>query len=142
MKDFTNWHNIKTEIENNEKEKLYKEREVWWCSIGQNIGFEQDGKNEKFERPILVFRKFNKFMFLGIPLTSKNKDNKFYFGFDLKNTNKKSYAILSQIRLYSSKRLIRRMVRINEGLFDQIEEKFILIIKEKQNGPLSGSSGA
>jgi hypothetical protein len=30
MKDFTNWHNIKTEIENNEKEKLYKEREVYF----------------------------------------------------------------------------------------------------------------
>ncbi|MFA7169790.1 MAG: hypothetical protein WC178_02965 [Candidatus Paceibacterota bacterium] len=59
MKDYKNWHNLKLKIENNgtKKKKKFREREIWWCSLGENIGFEQDGKNEKFERPILVLRK-------------------------------------------------------------------------------------
>ncbi|HBM45363.1 MAG: hypothetical protein UT05_C0011G0007 [Parcubacteria group bacterium GW2011_GWF2_38_76] len=53
-----------------------------------------------------------------------------------------SFAILSQMRLLSSKRIIRRIVRINENTFSKIERKFVDLILEKPNGPLSGSSGA
>ena len=44
MKDFQNWHSLKTKLESLEKDELFREREIWWCSIGENIGFEQDGK--------------------------------------------------------------------------------------------------
>lgn|SRR3989344_6932188 len=104
-KDFSKWHAVKTEIENEYSEKLFREREIWWCSLGMNVGFEQDGKNERFERPVLVFRKFNKGMFWGIPITSKYKEGKFYFSFNIKNEI--MVAILSQMRVLSSKRLIR-----------------------------------
>ncbi len=30
-----------------------------WCSIGINVGDEEDGKNELYERPVLVIKKFN-----------------------------------------------------------------------------------
>jgi len=149
MKNYKNWHNLKSDIENRGQEKKFREREIWWCSLGENIGFEQDGKNEKFERPVLVLRKFNKGMFFGLPLTSKIKEDKFHTGFVVKTKNKKgefeeneSFAILSQLRLLSSKRIIRRVVRINENTFAKIEGSFIKLLLEKPNGPLSGSSGA
>ena len=31
------------------------------------MGFEEDGKNDNFVRPVLVLKKFNNDMFLGIP---------------------------------------------------------------------------
>ena len=134
-KDYQNWHKLKTNIENLEKEILFREQEVWWCSLGENIGFEEDGKNEKYERPVLVFRKFHKGMFFGFPLTSKEKDNKFHFKLVLNIPNedgilqeKVSYVILSQLRLFSSKRMIRRIVHINDNLFKEIKEKFIKLI--------------
>ena len=32
----------------------FKEREVWWCKIGLNVGVEQDGKGNNYTRPILI----------------------------------------------------------------------------------------
>jgi len=58
-------------------------------------------------------------MFLGVPLTSKNKSGKFYFEFELKD--RKSTAILSQLRILSSKRLIRRMGKTSNDYFDKTE---------------------
>jgi mRNA interferase MazF len=74
-KDFRGWCE-KKEILHGKDEDLvpyFNERELWWCALGVNIGFEQDGKNEHFERPVLVLRKFNKHLLLVLPQTSKAK---------------------------------------------------------------------
>jgi len=139
-KNYSSWHKLKTRIENQHRGKLFHEREIWWCSLGANIGFEQDGKNKNYERPVLVIRKFNKGMLWGLPLTSIEKHNKFHYFLKLKN-KMPSWIILSQLRVLSSKRLIRRIVRINENTFYEIEKKTIELLKEK-NGPQMGSSGA
>lgn len=129
-KDYKSWHKLKSQIENEGEEKFFHEQEIWWCSIGVNVGYEEDGKNTKFERPVLVFRKFNKGMYWGIPLTSKIKKGKFYFTFDFKERS--STVILSQLRILSSKRLIRRMGKINKGSFLEIESKISGLIKSAE----------
>lgn len=88
--------------------------------------YEIDGKNTNFERPILIFRKFNKGMFWGVPLTSKEKEGKFYFTFDFKD--RKSTVILSQLRILSSKGLIRKMGKINEDQFLEVEKLILNLI--------------
>lgn len=138
MKDYSSWHKIKTESENTGQSKLFREREIWWTSIGNNIGFEQDGKHDLYERPVLVFRKFNKEMFWALPMTSKAKEGKFYFSFPLHGENRT--AILSQLRVLSSKRLIRRIGKISNQNFIDVETAIINLIKS--NDPLSGASGA
>ncbi|MFH1145912.1 MAG: hypothetical protein V1707_03050 [bacterium] len=61
MKDFFSWHEEKEKLEEIGYDTLlFREGEVWWCSIGLNLGHEQDGKNVFFERPVLVVKKFNK----------------------------------------------------------------------------------
>ena len=45
QKKFDLWNIKKKEINKKEKEIQFREREIWWISIGVNIGFEQDGKN-------------------------------------------------------------------------------------------------
>ncbi len=77
-KDFEKWNIRKIWIHKEKPRVFFKERDVWWCSMGLNVGFEQDGKGDKFSRPILVFKKFNQEIFWGIPLTTKIKENKFY----------------------------------------------------------------
>src|SRR3990167_3366795 len=78
-KDYAEWHSRKTEIEHlGETRLFFHEREVWWCSIGHNVGFEQDGKGEKFARPVLVFKKFNKEVFWALPISTRIKKSKFY----------------------------------------------------------------
>lgn len=58
MKDFDTWSKEKKTLEQEGHDSLvFHEREIWWCSIGINVGDEQDGKNERFERPVLVLKK-------------------------------------------------------------------------------------
>ncbi len=77
---FIKWAKLKIRIHVSEVEPVYfKEKDVWWASLGINVGHEQDGKNESFERPVLVFKKFNKHMLWVLPLTSQDKADKYYY---------------------------------------------------------------
>lgn len=79
-KDFDTWNKRKKKLHIRAIDTLYfHERDVWWCSIGVNIGFEQDGKGETVQRPVVVLRKFNKHVLLVLPLTTKVKKHRYYF---------------------------------------------------------------
>jgi len=123
-KDYTNWHKIKTDVNDLENRVFFHEREIWFCYIGANIGFEQDGDKKEYLRPVLVLKKFNNEIFWGIPLTKSNKvkDNKYYYSFSfIKNII--SLAILSQIRLIDAKRLIRKVGDMKEEDFENAKKK-------------------
>jgi hypothetical protein len=44
MKDFQKWHHLKSELDKKEHGAFINEREICFVSIGENIGFEQNGK--------------------------------------------------------------------------------------------------
>jgi mRNA-degrading endonuclease toxin of MazEF toxin-antitoxin module len=121
-KDFDTWNELKKRLQISEKAKdfYFSEREIWWCSLGVNLGFEQDGKNDLFERPVLIIRTFNKEVLWIVPLTSKHKKNKYYYDFDYKG--KSQAVILSQVKLISSKRLLRKIWTFPEKDFKKIKE--------------------
>ena len=130
MKNFNKWNEQKKKINNKNIDDLkifFNKRQIWWCSIGENIGFEQDGKGDNFERPVLILKKFNKYIFLGIPLTTKNKNIRLPFYFKLKGAKVESIAILSQIRIFSSKRLLREIETIKPELFNQIKKQLRIV---------------
>lgn len=120
QKDFDNWNSKKKELNTSNFHAFIHMREVWWCSLGLNIGFEEDGKNELFERPVLILRKFNNDIVLIVPITSQVKENKYHVGFQ--HEDKKYSVIISQIRLISTKRLQRRMYRMSRGTFNKIKD--------------------
>jgi len=78
-KDFWKWHAKKEVLNNAEGTTFFHEREVWWCALGANIGFEQDGSSELFTRPVVILSKFNLDAGLVLPLTAKPKTGKYYF---------------------------------------------------------------
>lgn len=47
---FLNWHNLKCALSESKNRPFFQEREIWFAFVGKNIGFEQDGKGEKFLR--------------------------------------------------------------------------------------------
>lgn len=73
LKDFDTWNTLKKHIDQKQFLAFVHAREVWWCSLGLNVGHEQDGKHAAFERPILVLRKFNRESVLVVPITSQLK---------------------------------------------------------------------
>ena len=80
-KDFQKWHSQKRHIENERPRVFFKEREIWFCHLGENVGFEQDGRGDEFLRPIVVLKKFNNEVLWVVPLTKTDKKNKYYFPF-------------------------------------------------------------
>lgn len=126
-KDFDRWNIQKKITDNTENKNTFHEREIWFIKVGENVGFEQNGKGEEFLRPVIVYKKFSKNVFLGIPLTKSIKEGKFYSSFDFQG--KKSNAILSQIRLFDSKRLKYKIGKMSVGDYGRVKEKLIELMQ-------------
>lgn len=47
-KNYEKWHTDKSKLHEGKERPFFHEREVWFASVGLNIGFEQDGKHETF----------------------------------------------------------------------------------------------
>ncbi len=125
IKDFDGWNVVKKQLHQAEGRNVYfKEREIWFCALGINIGFEQDGKNDSFERPVLILKKFNQYVFWGVPLSTKIKpDNTHYLM--LEHDGLKFSAIVSQLRLYSSNRLVRKLYQLGRAQYQLAVERVI-----------------
>lgn len=123
-KDFDKWNEIKKELNrtNNEPILFPKEGEVWMCSIGKNIGFEQNGAGDSFSRPVLIVKKFNNRMFWIVPLSTKQKPFDFYYNF-IDPKNLKVAAILAQLRLVSIKRFRRNLYSMDQENFAAVRTK-------------------
>lgn len=120
--DFENWSNLKKALnDKNEIPPYWNIRDVWWLSLGLNIGHEQNGKGEFFKRPVLVINKFNKRLFWGVRLTTQIKDNPHYHHFEL--NHRKQCALLTQMRLFDASRMTKKMARLGEHEFEQICKK-------------------
>ncbi len=126
-KDFQKWHVRRSEVNEVAKRPFFHEREIWFCYLGMNVGFEQDGQGAEFLRPVVIVRKFNNEVFWAIPLTKSNKQRKkkaedyyYIFSFVLEII---SVAILSQIRLVDAKRLSRHIGTMIETDFDELKIK-------------------
>ncbi|MDP2947866.1 MAG: type II toxin-antitoxin system PemK/MazF family toxin [Nanoarchaeota archaeon] len=101
----------------------FYEREIWYCHLGENVGFEQDGKGDDYLRPVVIIKKFNNEIFWGIPLTSTIKKSKYYFMINFSENNEKSSAILSQIKLIDAKRLSYKIGVVETGEFKLLTKK-------------------
>jgi len=122
-KTYDSWNNIKKDLKD-VKGINFNQKEIFMTYVGYNVGFEQNGDKEKnYLRPVLVYKKFSKNLFLGIPLTTTQKESKFYYSFSFKE-GKVSTAILSQVRLFDSKRCKYRMGKISQEDFFNLSEKF------------------
>lgn len=118
---FNSWTLLKIQLHITPPRDVYfREKEIWWASLGCNIGFEQDGKHNRFERPILVLKKFNKHVLWSVPLTSQNKTGRYYRNIEYKG--KRSTIILSQLRLISSKRLLRKIGVLSKEQFEEVKQ--------------------
>ena len=119
VRTFVSWIKVKISTHVLERQVLFNEGEIWWVSIGQNVGVESNGKNKKFERPVLVLKKFSKNSFWGISISSVKKEGTYYHSLILSNV---FYSFnLSQLRVLSSKRLLRRMTRVPQEEFITIK---------------------
>jgi mRNA interferase MazF len=132
IKDFPGWHSLKQRLDSTIRPMTstgYKERDIWWVSLGHNVGFEENGKGGKFSRPVLVVKGFSAEVFWGVPLTSKVKSGKFYYPFIISGLTVPSTALLTQLRIFDTKRMTTKIGMINEKDFKEIKRQLRVFIE-------------
>jgi mRNA interferase MazF len=123
-KDFDKWNEKKKILnaKNLNKILFFSTGEVWWISLGLNLGFEMNGKGEDFMRPAIILKKYNHYSFLALPLSTSKKSNRYCIPIGIID-GKEAIANLSQIRNIDSKRLVNKIGYIENELFRIIKEK-------------------
>lgn len=102
-KDFDKWNTQKKTIDRNVRNLQFKEGEIWWCSLGLNIGEEAYGKGDKFRRPVIVLKKLSHNSCIVMPTTTKEKFGSWYFAFTVKCLQRR--IMMHQIKSISANRL-------------------------------------
>ena len=121
-KDFDRWNEKKKHLNEPRDPVYFRDGEVWWVHLGLNVGFEIDGKDDNFARPVIVLRKYNKYSFLALPLTTSPKANrwKLHIG---QISGKQAWAVLSQLRNIDSRRLYQKVATVSAEQLGQIKKE-------------------
>ncbi len=121
-KDFDTWNGQKKQIQENESYlPLYSEREIRWCRLGINVGFEQDGTGNGFSRPVLIMKGFSRRVCLIVPLTTSQKKNRYLIPLGTIG-DEEAQAIISQLRLIDTRRLDTRIETLDISRFEKIRK--------------------
>lgn len=120
-KDFDGWNKVKKNIDGHAHAPLYYEREIRWCRLGTNVGFEQDGTGTECARPVLVLKGFSRFVCLIIPLTTSQKINRYHVPLGMIG-EREAFAIISQLRLIDTKRLDHAIAVLDKQRFQEVRK--------------------
>lgn len=107
-KDFDRWNGEKKILDQDHRAVEFHEREIWWCSIGVNVGSEQHSQSDDFSRPVVIVRRFTSDVFWSIPLTTKVKEG-VSFRVRIVVDGVPNDALVLQMRAHDRKRLKRKI---------------------------------
>lgn len=123
MRDFLKWCGLKQKLhENKATGPFVRERELWWVSLGENVGSEINGKSELYSRPVIILKKLAHGFFLVAPTTTKEREGTWYV--PIVYNDKKTYVCLHQIRTIDYRRLSSRIGQINGDDFESVKKGF------------------
>ena len=75
--------------------------------LGVNVGYEIDGKQRDFSRPVVVLRKYNQYSFLALPLTTTTSRTS-GASRSARLQGEEAFAVLSQLRNIDSRAPIEK----------------------------------
>ena len=114
IKRFLEWIGLKEKLHNAEyTPPFFKEGEIWWCYMGENVGVEINGKHAQFTRPVLVFKKYDRYSFFGLPLTTKTKTGSWYSPITFGSISQT--VVLSQGRTLDYRRFKEKMGELKKN---------------------------
>lgn len=128
MSIFNNWLELKEKLHNlKSPAPLVSEGEIWWASLGQNIGSEINGKSSLFSRPVIIYRVFAHGFYLVIPTTTQFKEGTWYVRVAQKN--RLISVCLHQIRAIDYRRLSNRIGRLDDKDLVRVKDGFDSLYK-------------
>lgn len=123
--EYKKWNNVKINLEIYGRQPKISQGQIWWAGVGKNIGTEINGKNSRFSRPIIVYRKLCGNKFMAIPLTSQEHKGSWYVPF--MQNGKKQIAVVGDARIMNVKRLYRLIGCIDDTDYERIREGFVAL---------------
>ena len=120
-KDFDGWNEKKKQTNGRADAPFYHQREIWWCSLGVNVGFEQDGSGAEFRRPVLILKGLSRSTCLVVPLTTSARKHPLRPSIGLVG-GKEAHVLLSQIRVIDTRRLVRKIEFLERKRFNDIRK--------------------
>lgn len=133
IKEFDRWNDSKKRLDQNPLLVDFHEREIWWCSIGVNVGSEQNSQSVDFSRPVIITKKFTERIFWGVPLTTKVRLGEFRIHFVLNNVE--NDILVLQMRSYDRRRLLRKIGVLSEPDYETLTDSIIRLFPNKTETP-------
>lgn len=128
MKRFFEWVGLKQRLHYIEHAPpLVSERDIWWASIGENVGSEINGKSALFSRPVIVLKKLSHGFYFVIPTTTQIREGSWYVPF--RQQGKDMLACLHQARAIDFRRLSSRLGKVDGDDFERVKDGFRKLYK-------------
>lgn len=133
IEKYNTWNTKKQKIQLSEhsQEMYFKEGQIWWCSLGLNIGSESFGKGEHFRRPVLIIKKLSADLCIVLPLTSKEKNGTWFI--DITFQGETRWVMLYQIRTLNKKRFYLKIGELDNADLARVKEKLEQLLKFSVN---------
>lgn len=128
MKAFLEWIGLKEKLNDaNHKPPLVSEGDIWWASVGKNIGSEIHGKSDKFSRPVIIYKKLTCSFYFVIPTTTKKRSGTWFASFRHKEED--GIACLHEARSIDHRRLFSKIGTLDDADFSHIKKSFWFLYK-------------
>jgi mRNA interferase MazF len=141
QKDFDKWNKKKKQLDAGKYQPPFvSEGEIWWASVGENVGSEIGGKSDLFSRPVIIFKKLAHGFYFVIPTTSQERKGSWYVTF--RHRKKQMTACLQQARAIDYRRLSSKLGTLDDEDFVKILEGFEILYVQRQKFPAKGGRAA
>jgi mRNA interferase MazF len=128
MKRFVEWLGLKGQLhERKHAPPHVSERDIWWASVGENVGSEINGKSGLFSRPVIILKKLSHGFYFVVPTTTQSRQGSWYVPFE--QHGKRMYACLHQARALDYRRLSSRLGTIDGNDFARVKTGFQTLYK-------------
>lgn len=123
MKRFLEWIGLKEKLhKNTHKPPFVSEGDIWWCSLGENIGSEINGKSSQFSRPAIVLKKLAHGFYFVIPTSTQKRSGSWYVPF--RHKGKHMVACLQQARSIDYRRLWSKLGSLDDTDVTRVKDGF------------------
>jgi mRNA interferase MazF len=123
MKRFLAWIGLKQRLhEAKHQPPLVSEADIWWASVGENVGSEINGKSNLFSRPVVIYKKLSHGFYFVVPTTTKQREGTWFVPFRQKD--KTMVACLHQARAIDHRRLSSKLGTIDDEDFQRVKAGF------------------
>lgn len=139
VKRFLEWIGLKQKLDASQSiVPKVSEGQIWWASLGENVGYEINGKSQLFTRPVIIFKKLARGFYFVVPTTTQQKIGTWYLSFNHKGV--KEVACLHQARSIDYRRLYSKLGELDHLDYVKVADGLKNLYFQKCSPPLLAGS--